>query len=150
MDPRQKKKGNKKLTVEKDARGKPIASLSAVARPAKRPRTTSSIAPSQVPQFQNDLQKSRYDLFQGSKYVSGRQVDKDAYANADFYPMVMKYLEDMGWLGLATLSEMHLSPLLVNEFYFGIVLKAKEYENLVVFDKDVIYTYFDGKKWVLK
>ena len=64
--------------------------------------------------------------------------------------MVNKYLRDMGWLGLAILSKMNYSALLVNEFYLGIVLYAKEYENPMIFDENVIYTFFDGKECVLE
>ena len=66
----------------------------------------------------------RYDILQGLKYVWGRQVDWNGYAHADFYLTVQKYLEDIGWLDLARLPEMNYIPLLVNEFYYGILVHA--------------------------
>ena len=55
----------------------------------------------------------------------------------------------MSWMGLANLVEKDYSPLLVNEFYFGILVHLNEYENLVRFRNDVLYTYFDGKERIL-
>ena len=49
----------------------------------------------------------------------------------------------MGWIGLANLSEKCYSPLLVNEFYSGLLIHAKEYKNPVRFDFDVLYTFID-------
>ena len=39
--------------------------------------------------------------------------------------------------------------MLVNEFYFGIFVHAKGYENLVRFRYDVLYTYFDGQERII-
>ena len=55
----------------------------------------------------------------------------------------------MGWMGLANLFEKCYSSLLVNEFYFGLMIHASEYENLVRFDFDVLYTFIDGQEWVI-
>ena len=129
MDPSQIKTGRKKLT---DDRGKCVVGTSATAYPIplKRPRMTFSSSPSQDPQLRNDLQKTSYDLFQGFRYVNGRKVYWDAYANANFYPIVKNFLEDMG---LADLPKMHYSPQLVNDFYSKISLYPKEYENPVIY-----------------
>ena len=95
------------------------------------------------------MQKKRYDLFQGSKYVYGRKVDWDAYASVDFCLKVKKFLEDIDWLNLANLPKMNFSPQLVNEFYYRIVLKKNEFDDIVLFDDEVIYTFFDGKECIL-
>ena len=55
----------------------------------------------------------------------------------------------MSWMDLANLSEKYYSSVLVNEFYSGILIHAKEYENLVRFRYDVLYTYFDGQKRII-
>ena len=109
----------------------------------------SSSAPPQTPQLRNDLQIQRYDLFQDFKYVCGKQVDWNAYAHANFYSIVKKYLEDMSCMSLANLAEMNYSPLFVNEFYFGILVHVDKYENSIRFKEDVLYTLFDGKEYVL-
>ena len=55
----------------------------------------------------------------------------------------------MGWMGLANLSEKCYSPLLVNEFYFGLLILASEYENPIRFDSNVLYTVIDGQERVI-
>ena len=55
----------------------------------------------------------------------------------------------MGWVGLANLSEKCYSFLLVNKFYFGLLIHATEYENLVRFDSDVLYTFIDGQERII-
>ena len=55
----------------------------------------------------------------------------------------------MDWFGLANLPEMSFSPYLINKFYFGIVLKQSEFDDIVLFDDEVIYTFFDGKERIL-
>ena len=50
---------------------------------------------------------------------------------------------------LANLPEMNFSPYLVNQFYSRIVIKESEYDNVVLYDEDVIYTFFYGKKRIL-
>ena len=59
------------------------------------------------------------------------------------------YIEKMSWIKLANLSEKCYNPMLVNEFYFGLLIHADEYENTVRFDFDVLYTFIDGKEWVI-
>ena len=59
------------------------------------------------------------------------------------------YIENMGWMGLANLFEKCYILLLVNEFYFGPLIHASEYENPVRFDSDVLYTFIDGQEWVI-
>ena len=55
--------------------------------------------------MRNDLQAQRYNIFQRSKYVYGRQIYWHAYAHANFYNEVKKYIDNMSWMGLANLSE---------------------------------------------
>ena len=52
-------------------------------------------------------------------------------------------------MGLANLAKMNYSSLLVNKFYFGILVHADEYKNIVRFRDDVLYTFFDGKEHIL-
>ena len=52
-------------------------------------------------------------------------------------------------MGLANLSKKCYNPLLVNEFYFGLLIHVNEYENLVRFDSNVLYTFIDGQKWII-
>ena len=59
------------------------------------------------------------------------------------------YIKKISWMGLANLSKKCYSPLLINEFYSGLVIHASEYENLVRFDFDVLYTFIDGQKRVI-
>ena len=47
---------------------------SSVPPPSKHPRSTSSSVPPQVSRFRDNLQKSRYDLLQGTKYSYGRRI----------------------------------------------------------------------------
>ena len=55
----------------------------------------------------------------------------------------------MSWMGLANVVEKDYSPLLMNEFYFGILIHADAYENLVKFRYDVLNMFFDGKNHLL-
>ena len=73
----------------------------------------------------------------------------DVFAHANFYTKVKNFIENMGWMGLANLSEKCYSSFLINEFYSGLLIHASEYENLVRFDFDVLYTFIDGQKWVI-
>ena len=66
------------------------------------------------------------------------------FTHANFYTEVKNFIENMGWMGLANLSEKCYSLLLVNKFYFGLLIHASEYENPVRFDSDVLYTFIDG------
>ena len=52
-------------------------------------------------------------------------------------------------MGLATLSEKHYSPLLVNEFYSGLIMHADEYENPIRFKSNNLYTFIDGLERVI-
>ena len=51
----------------------------------------------------------------------------------------------MSWIGLTNLFEKFYCSVLVNEFYYGILVHAKEYENLVRFHYDVLYKYLMDK-----
>ena len=82
-------------------------------------------------------------MLQGTKYSYGRQVNWNAFVHANFYAEEHKYLKDMSWLGLATLTEKDFSFLLVNEFYSRILIHAIEYKNTVRFKYDTLYTFFD-------
>ena len=55
----------------------------------------------------------------------------------------------MSWMGLANSFEKCYSLLLVNEFYFGLLIHAEEYENPIHFRHDVLYTYFDRQERVI-
>ena len=68
------------------------------------------------------------------------------FAHANFYIKVKNFIAIMGWMGLANLSKKCYSPLLVNEFYFGLLIHANEYENTIRFDSDVLYTLSMDKK----
>ena len=52
-------------------------------------------------------------------------------------------------MGLANLSEKCYSSMLVNEFYFGILIHAKENKNPVRFRYNVLYMYFDAQERVI-
>ena len=52
----------------------------------------------------------------------------------------------MGWMGLVNLSKKCYSLLLVNEFYYGLLIHASKYENLVRFGSDVLYRFIDGQE----
>ena len=99
--------------------------------------------------FQNSLQKSRYDLLQRTKYSCGRQILWDVFAHANFYTEVKIFIENIGWMGLANLSEKCYSPLLVNKFYFGLLIHVSKYENPIRFDSDALYTFIDGQERVI-
>ena len=120
--------------------------LSSVPPLFKHPRSDSSSVPPQVSRFRDILQKSRYDLFQGTKYSCGRQVEWEAYKHANFYAEVHKYFEDMGWLGFVATFEKEYSFLLVNEFYAGLLLYANEYLILTRFQDDSLYTFFNREE----
>ena len=109
MNPSQSKetklKSTAELSLKEKGKGQPsqvfpskrqrTISLS-VPPPSKNPRIASSSVLPQVSRFRDNLQKSRYDLFQGTKYSCGRQVEWEAYKHANFYAEVHKYFEDMG------------------------------------------------------
>ena len=131
-----RKKTSRKISGTSDSSQPP--------QPLKKPRTTSSSIPSQAPRLRNDLQRFRYDLFQGAKYSYGRQVEWNAYAHANFYTEVKQYIENMSWMDLVNFFEKCNSLVLVNEFYYGLLIHTEEYEILIRFCYDVLYTYFDG------
>ena len=119
MDLNQPKRTRIKLIAGSNARGRPLASTTASAHLApKRPRSI----PQQAPQLRNNLHVQRYNLFQGSKYICGRQVEWNAYTYANFYTELKKYIEDMSWIGLANLSKKSYSSMIVNEFYSSILI----------------------------
>ena len=99
-----------------------------------------------VPLFRNSLQKKRYELLQGTKYSCGRQILWNVFSFANFYSEPHNYFEKMNLMGLATLSEKHYSPLLVNEFYSELIMHVDEYENPVRFNSDNLYTFVDGQE----
>ena len=122
----------------------PRTRSSSVPPSSKRPCSASSSVPPQVPRSWDNLQKSKYDLFQGTKYSSGRQILWDVFAHANFYTEVKNFIENIGWMGLADLSKKCYNPLLVNEFYSGLLIHASEYDNAIRFDSEVLYTFIDG------
>ena len=60
-----------------------------------------------------------------------------------------KYIENMSWMGSTNLSEKCYSPILVNEFYFRLLLHSDEYENPPRFNNEVLYTFIDGHERVI-
>ena len=68
------------------------------------------------------------------------------FAFANFYTKLHDYFLKMSWMGLANLSEKFFCPLLVNEFYSGLLMHADEYENPVHFRSENLYTFIDGQK----
>ena len=93
---------------------------------SRRPRSAFPSAPTHIPQFRNAFQKSRYELLQGSKYLCGRQIMWNAFVHANFYSDMKKFIENMSWMGITNLDEKHYSPMLVNEFYSGLLLRSTE------------------------
>ena len=69
-------------------------------------------------------------MLHGTKYSCGRQILWNVFAFANIYTELHAYFEKMSWIGLANLSEKNFYPLLVNEFYSGLIRHADEYENL--------------------
>ena len=116
----------------------------------KRPRSAASTVASQNPLFRNSLQKKRYELIQGTKYSCGRQILWNVFAFANFYTELHDYFVKMSWMGLANLSEKFFCPLLVNEFYSGLLMHADEYDNPVHFKSENLYTFIDGEERVIK
>ena len=129
MDPNEPKRIKVKSTATCTEKGKQTTSSSF--QPPKRPRSVPSSAPSvpqQAPQLRNDLQKFRYDLFQGSKYNYCLHVEWSAYANENFYIEVKKFIENMSWLDLANLSEKCYSFVhVIIESNLGKLLGCKHY-----------------------
>ena len=112
----------------------------------KRPQSTTPNVASHTPLFRNSLQKKRYEILQGTKYSCRRQILWNVFAFANFYTELDDYFVKMSWMGLANLSEKFFCPLLVNEFYSGLLMHADEYENPVHFKSENLYTFINGKK----
>ena len=89
-------------------------------------------------------------MLQGTKYSCERQILWNVFAFANFYTELYDYFVKMSWMGLANLSEKFFCPLLVNEFYFGLLMHADEYENPVHFRSENLYTFIDGQERVIK
>ena len=114
-----------------------------------RPRTGSTSVPQQLPLIRKDLQAQRYNLFQRSKYTYGRQIDWNAYVHANFYTEVKKYIDDMGWMGLANLSKKNFSTV-CKWVLFRYMLSASEYDNPARFRNDIyIHSLTDKKELLL-
>ena len=77
-------------------------------------------------------------MLQGSRYSYGRQILWDIFAHANFYFDMKNYIEKMSWMGLTNLSEKCYSPMFVNEFYFGLLIRSNEYENPPRFNHEVL------------
>ena len=88
-------------------------------------------------------------MLHGSKYSCGRQIIWNAFVHADFYSDVKKYIENMGWMVIANLDEKCYSPMLVNEFYSGLLLRSDEYENPPTFNHLALYTFIDGSERII-
>ena len=88
-------------------------------------------------------------MLQGTRYSYGRQILWNVFAFANFYSKLHAYFEKMSWMGLANLSKKYFCPLLVNEFYFGLIRHADEYENPTRFRSDNLYTFIDGQERII-
>ena len=88
-------------------------------------------------------------MLQVTKYSCGRQILWNVFAFANFYSELHAYFEKMSWIGLANLSEKSFCPLLVNEFYSGLIMHADEYENPVRFNSNNLYTFINGQEQVI-
>ena len=73
----------------------------------------------------------------------------NAFVHANFYSDVKKYIENMSWMGIANLDEKCYSPILVNEFYSGLLLRSNEYENPSSFNLKVLYTFINGLEKII-
>ena len=88
-------------------------------------------------------------MLQGSKYSCGRQIQWNAFVHANFYSDVKQFIENMSWMSLAHLSEKCYSPMFVNEFYFGLLLRFDEYENLHRFIHEALYIFIVGHERII-
>ena len=52
-------------------------------------------------------------------------------------------------MGLANLSEKCYSPMFVNEFYSGLLLRSDKYENPPTFNHEALYIFIDGRERVI-
>ena len=73
----------------------------------------------------------------------------NAFVHANFYSDVKKYIENMNWMGIANLDEKCYSPMLVNVFYSGLLLRSDEYENPFTFNHETLYTFIDGHERII-
>ena len=80
MNPSQSKGTSLKHTASGTLKGQGRGQLSK-ASPSKRPRFSLSNMATHVPQFQNSLQKKRYELLQGTRYSCGRQILWNVFAS---------------------------------------------------------------------
>ena len=83
-------------------------------------------------------------MLQGTRYSCGRQILWNVFAFTNFYSELHAYFEKMSWMGLANLTKKNFNPLLVNEFYSGLIRHVNEYENPARFRFDNLYTFIDG------
>ena len=60
-----------------------------------------------------------------------------------------KFIENISWIGLANLSEKCYSPMVVNEFYSGLLLRSDEYENPFSFNNEALYIFIDGHERII-
>ena len=88
-------------------------------------------------------------MLHGTKHSYGRQILWNVFAFANFCTELHAYFEKMSWMGLTNLSEKYFCPLLVNEFYFGLIRHADEYENPARFRSDNLYTFIDGQERII-
>ena len=73
----------------------------------------------------------------------------NAFVHANFYFDMKKFIENMSWMGISNLDEKHYSPMLVNEFYSGLLLRSTEYENPSRFNSEVLYTFIDEHERII-
>ena len=73
----------------------------------------------------------------------------NAFVHANFYSDMKKFIENMSWMGIVNLDEKHYSPMLVNEFYSGLLLRSNECENPPRFNPEVLYTFIDGHERII-
>ena len=88
-------------------------------------------------------------MLQGTRYSCERQILWNVFAFANFYSKLYAYFEKKSWMGLANLSEKFFSPLVVNEFYSGLIRHANKYENPVRFNSANLYTFIDGQERII-
>ena len=144
------KRHTKGQSSRSSASKRPREASSSVLPQPKRPRSTASNVAAHIPLFRNSLQKKRYKMLQRTKYSCGRQILWNVFAFANFYTKLYTYFMNMSWMGLANLSEKFCCPLLVNEFYSGLLMHADEYENPMHFKSENLYTFIDGQERIIK
>ena len=89
-------------------------------------------------------------MIQGTKYSCGRQILWNVFAFANFYTELHNYFVKMNWMGLANMSEKFFCPLLVNEFYSGLLMHADEYETLCTLDLKICISSLMVKNELLR